>query len=50
MENIDDLHSQVTIFITSPQSAPQHLLQHQYKMCLQEDCEEQEWKDLDLTF
>jgi len=50
MENIDDLHSQVTIFITSSQSAPQHLLQHRYRMCLQEDCEEQEWQDLDLTF
>jgi hypothetical protein len=50
MENIDDLHSQVPIFITYSQSAPQYLLQHQYKMCLQEDCEEQEWQDLDLTF
>lgn len=50
MENIDDLQSQVPIFITYPQSAPQHLLRHQYKMCLHEDCEEQEWQDLDLTF
>ncbi len=50
MENINDLHSQVPIFITYSQSAPQHLLRHQYKMCLQEDCEEQEWQDLDLTF